>query len=96
LHQFFPHLFPAGEVSPSQLDFQVELMDEQEQMAMMRRDPATDLAVFIFKFICDRGITHEVVRHRVFSFTQESTRYVNYQNRGLVRCAAYDLRFGYG
>lgn len=26
------------------------------------------------KFICDRGVSHEFVRHRVFSFAQESTR----------------------
>ena len=30
------------------------------------------------KFICDRGVSHEFVRHRTFSFTQESTRYCNY------------------
>ena len=30
------------------------------------------------RFICDRGISHEFVRHRVFSFAQESTRYCNY------------------
>jgi len=30
------------------------------------------------KFITDRGISHELVRHRVFSFAQESTRYCNY------------------
>lgn len=30
------------------------------------------------KFICDRGVSHEFVRHRVFSFLQESTRYCNY------------------
>ena len=30
------------------------------------------------KFICDRGISHEFVRHRVFSFSQESSRYCNY------------------
>ena len=29
------------------------------------------------KFICDRGISHELVRHRVASFAQESTRYCN-------------------
>ena len=35
-------------------------------------------------FICDRGISHELVRHRVASFAQESTRYVNYSldNKG--------------
>lgn len=30
------------------------------------------------KFICDRGVSHEFVRHRVMSFAQESTRYCNY------------------
>lgn len=30
------------------------------------------------KFICDRGVSHEFVRHRVFSFAQESTRYCGY------------------
>lgn len=30
------------------------------------------------KFVCDRGVSHELVRHRVFSFAQESTRYCNY------------------
>jgi thymidylate synthase (FAD) len=30
------------------------------------------------KFTCDRCISHEFVRHRVFSFIQESTRYCNY------------------
>lgn len=30
------------------------------------------------KFICDRGVTHEIVRHRMASYAQESTRYCNY------------------
>ena len=30
------------------------------------------------KFICDRGVSHELVRHRLFSFAQESQRYCNY------------------
>lgn len=30
------------------------------------------------KFICDRGVSHEIVRHREASFAQESTRYCNY------------------
>lgn len=29
-------------------------------------------------FICDRGVSHEIVRHRMASFAQESTRYCNY------------------
>ena len=30
------------------------------------------------KFVCDRGVSHELVRHRLASFSQESTRYCNY------------------
>ena len=30
------------------------------------------------RFICNRQVSHEFVRHRVFSFAQESTRYCNY------------------
>ncbi|MCD8216093.1 MAG: FAD-dependent thymidylate synthase [Clostridiales bacterium] len=30
------------------------------------------------RFICDRGVSHEIVRHRVASYSQESTRYCNY------------------
>jgi thymidylate synthase (FAD) len=29
-------------------------------------------------FICDRGVSHEIVRHRIAAYTQESTRYCNY------------------
>ena len=35
-------------------------------------------AVASFRIITDRGITHEIVRHRIASFAQESTRYCNY------------------
>ena len=31
------------------------------------------------KFIVDRGVTHELVRHRLIAFSQESTRYCNYK-----------------
>lgn len=30
------------------------------------------------RFVCDRGVSHELVRHRMASFAQESTRYCNY------------------
>lgn len=35
---------------------------------------------FSVKFTCDRGVSHEIVRHRVASYCQESTRYCNYAN----------------
>lgn len=36
------------------------------------------------RFICDRGVTHEIVRHRLCAFTQESTRYCNYAKKGVT------------
>lgn len=45
------------------LKFQCEPTEFHEKRATVR-------------FICDRGVSHEFVRHRVFSFAQESTRYV--------------------
>lgn len=39
---------------------------------------------FSVKFICDRGVSHEIVRHRVASYAQESTRYCNYNKSGDV------------
>lgn len=38
------------------------------------------------KFITNRGVSHELVRHRLFSFAQESTRYVRYdRNMEFIR-----------
>lgn len=39
---------------------------------------------FTVKFIVDRGVSHEIVRHRVASFAQESTRYCNYGHDGEI------------
>lgn len=44
------------------------------------------------RIICDRGVSHEIVRHRLASYSQESTRYCNYA-RGeiaVVRPAGFD------
>lgn len=30
------------------------------------------------RFVCDRGVSHEIVRHRIGAYSQESTRYCNY------------------
>lgn len=37
---------------------------------------------FTVKFICDRGVSHEIVRHRLAAYCQESTRYCNYGKEG--------------
>jgi len=41
-------------------------------------DAMIEHAVASLLFICDRGVTHEFVRHRLASYAQESTRYCNY------------------
>ena len=37
------------------------------------------------KIVCDRGVSHELVRHRLASFSQESTRYANYSKNKFGR-----------
>ena len=37
---------------------------------------------FSVRFTCDRGVSHEIVRHRIASYSQESTRYCNYAKNG--------------
>ena len=48
------------------------------------------------KFICDRGVTHEIVRHRIASYSQESTRYCNYVKEKFGRqITCIDLATGF-
>jgi thymidylate synthase (FAD) len=35
-------------------------------------------------FVVDRGVSHEIVRHRICSFAQESTRFCDYGNKGII------------
>lgn len=47
------------------------------------------------KFIVDRGISHELVRHRIASFAQESTRYCNYsKDKFSSECSFIDIEPG--
>lgn len=36
------------------------------------------------RVVCDRGVSHEIVRHRIASYSQESTRYCNYEKQGVT------------
>lgn len=47
-----------------------------------KHESVLEHAYMTVKFICDRGVSHELVRHRTASFTQESTRYCNYSKEG--------------
>lgn len=41
-------------------------------------------------FRTSRAIANEIVRHRLFSYAQESTRYVNYEKQGYISCILPD------
>lgn len=48
------------------------------------------------KITCDRGVTHEIVRHRVASYSQESTRYCNYaKDKFQNQISVIDLASGF-
>ena len=77
----------------------IEALIERGHEAMLEHFSIT------VKFVCDRGVSHELVRHRLASFAQESTRYCNYgtENKGLTFiqpcwfkedvCGSYGLYF---
>lgn len=50
------------------------------------------------RIICDRGVSHELVRHRIASYSQESTRYCNYGKEGqitfVIPCWIDDIKEG--
>lgn len=50
----------------------VKMLIDRGHEAMIEHNSIT------VKFICDRGVSHELVRHRIASFAQESTRYCDY------------------
>ena len=45
---------------------------------------------YTVRAVTNRGISHEIVRHRLMSYSQESTRYVNYASRPMVMIAPYE------
>lgn len=78
-----PILFPEFKSdSPFNLEggeWSIRQISTNELVSTYQRLVHEDVSV---KFICDRGVTHEIVRHRPASFCQESTRYCNYSKDG--------------
>lgn len=58
----------------------IEFLDESSLKQFYERYPKllSKHLTHTVKFICDRGVSHEIVRHRPCGFAQESTRYCNY------------------
>ena len=50
----------------------VKMISQRNHVSVIEHASAT------FRIVTDRGITHEIVRHRLASYSQESTRYCNY------------------
>lgn len=78
-----PILFPEFKSdSPFNLEggeWSIRQISTNDLVSTYQRLVHEDVSV---KFICDRGISHEIVRHRPASFCQESTRYCNYSKDG--------------
>jgi len=69
--KIYPDVFHSfnyeGFVSTTEVDEEIKVVENDRYMSV--------------RFICDRGVSHELVRHRVLSFSQESTRYCNYNGK---------------
>jgi thymidylate synthase (FAD) len=74
--------------------------DSAEKFVRMLRDKGhhamLEFGWMMVKFITNRGVTHEMVRHRLFSFAQESTRYVNYKGKDMQFIKPVWLDTSYG
>lgn len=66
-----------GKTQPGSAESLVTKLKDSGHSAMLE---FSDITV---KFTTDRAVSHELVRHRMASFAQESQRYVNYKNSGL-------------
>ena len=80
-HEVLRHLELCGRVCYKSEDAISDESAERLIRMMLERgheSPIEHFSVSV-RIICDRGVSHEWVRHRIASFSQESTRYCNYQ-----------------
>lgn len=61
-----------GRIEPGSATALIRKLIARGHMAMLEHASAS------IRFVCDRGVSHEMVRHRLASYAQESTRYCNY------------------
>lgn len=68
--------YKPEKVSPkSDYDFMWELVHNKKHTSVLRHEQAS------FKIVCSRGTSHQLVRHGLAHFLQESQRYCNYSNK---------------
>lgn len=86
----FPeNLFELIEIAGRTCYKSEDRIDENSALGFIRslitrgHESVLEHASVTVRFITNRGVTHELVRHRLCAYCQESTRYVNYNNRGM-------------
>jgi thymidylate synthase (FAD) len=60
-------------ICPGSAEKMILMLIDRGHTAMLEHASAS------YRIVCDRGVTHELVRHRIASYAQESTRYCNYK-----------------
>ena len=74
----FCELFNPRILEKSRKSFPITFLDNEH----LTDDEKLVHACETFRITCDRGVSHEIVRHRPASYSQESTRYCNYGEEG--------------
>lgn len=67
----------------SAIDFAKMILNKQHESVL-------EHATITVRFITNRGVTHELVRHRLCAYSQESTRYVKYDNMEVIKPVWWD------
>ena len=77
LYDIDPALVYFNSFTPSSRKIPIEVVDV-DNIGDIQEHAYKKHKHLTFHFICDRGVSHEIVRHRPCSYAQESTRYCNY------------------
>ena len=87
LSKFDAHISTTILAEYPELDFLFPKDKRQTRICSLikRENVHLSLRYYAARFICDRGVTHELVRHRKCSFAQESTRYCNYSKQDHIK-----------
>lgn len=64
-----------GQIGPGSAEKLVAMVLERGHESVIEHESVS------VRFVCDRGVSHEIVRHRLASYSQESTRYCNYSRK---------------
>jgi len=80
------HIERCGRVSHGSEDKVTDVSYKEFNRRLIRLGHLSVLehASATFFIVCNRGISHEIVRHRMASYTQESTRYIKYDDLQII------------